>query len=326
MKRWTGALSCVVALLAFGTGAQAEVTLKAVSGLPRQVVYTQDGLRFLEKLNEAGKGVVQAHWMGGPEVIPPTEQAQALRNGVVDLVIAPANYHWGSVPESAAIAGSDKTPWELRANGAIDLLQKYYERKLNVRYLGWLSSNVGFSIYLRGAPKRTDAGLPDLQGVKLRSNPVYQDFFAKLHATNITIQTPEVYAALERGTVDGVGWPEIGIGDFNWDKFLRYRIEPTFYRSDVVVLMNLAAWNKLSAEARALIERTMAAYERESAAFFDAEKKRDAEKLGSRGVQTVTLEGAAADAYLAKAYEQIWARMAKQSPEAAAELKPRFYR
>lgn len=326
MKRWIGALSFLAAALAFAVTAQAEVTLKAVSGLPKQVVYTEDGLRFLEKLNEAGKGVVQVRWMGGPEVIPATEQAQALRNGVVDLVIAPANYHWGSVPESAAIAGSDKTPWELRANGAIDLLQKYYERKLNAHYLGWLSSNVGFEIYLREAPKRTDAGLPDLQGVKLRSNPVYQDFFAHLRATNITIQTPEVYAALERGTVDGVGWPEIGIGDFNWDKFLRFRIEPSFYRSDMVVLVNQSTWKNLAPEARALIEKTIAAYERESVAFFEAEKKKDAEKLKARGVQTVSLDGAAAQAFLAQAYEQIWARMARQVPEAAAELKARFYR
>lgn len=326
MTRWTGAQCFLAAALAFCGAAQAEVTLKAVSGLPKQVVYTEDGLRFLEKLNAAGKGVVQVRWMGGPEVIPATEQAQALRNGVVDIVIAPANYHWGTVPESAAIAGSDKTPWELRANGAVELLQKHYERKLNAHYLGWLSSNVGFSVYLREAPKRTDAGLPDLQGVKLRSNPVYQDFFANLRATNVTIQTPEVYAALERGTVDGVGWPEIGIGDFNWDKFLRYRVDPPFYRSDMVVLVNEATWKKLPPEARVLIDKTIAAYERESVAFFETEKKRDAEKLKARGVQRVSLEGAAADTYLAQAYERIWSRMAKQVPEAAAELRARFYR
>lgn len=326
MNRFVRALSVAAAGVAIAGAAHAEVTLKAVTALPKQVVYTEDGLRFIAKLNEAGKGVVQARWIGGPEVIPATEQAQALRNGVVDILISPANYHWGSVPESAAIAGSDKTPWELRENGAIELLSKYYERKLNAHYLGWLSSNVGFNIYLREPPKMTAAGLPDLTGVKLRSNPVYQDFFAKLHATNITIQTPEVYAALERGTVDGIGWPEIGIGDFNWDKFLHYRIAPTFYRSDIVVLVNLATWKKLSPEARGTVEKTIAAYERESVAFFDAEKKRDGEKLAAHGVRQVTLDDAGAKAFLDSAYEQIWARMAQQAPEVAAELKPRFYR
>ncbi len=321
---------CLFALAsaAFGTAPAtlAETTLRAVSALPKQVIYTEDALRFLAKVNEAGKGFVRINWIGGPEVIPPTEQAQALKNGVVDLIISPANYHWGVVPESAAIAGTDKTPWELRTNGAIALLSPYYEKKLNAHYLGWLSANVGFNIYLREAPRMNAAGLPDLKGIKLRSNPVYQDFFAQLGATNITMQTPEVYAALERGTVDGVGWPEIGVADFNWDKFLHYRLDPAFYRSDVVILANLAAWNKLSPQARDLLEKTMARYERESFEFFEAEKKRDEEKMRVRGMKIVSVAGVNKASYLQSAYEHIWARMAKQAPEAAAALKAKFYR
>lgn len=321
---------CVFALAGASLGVApqslAEVALKAVTALPKQVIYTQDALRFLEKVNEAGKGVVRVNWIGGPEVVPPTEQAQALRNGVVDIVISPANYHWGVVPESAAIAGTNKTPWELRKNGAVALLSGHYQKRLNAHYLGWLSANVGFNIYLRQAPRITATGMPDLKGVKLRSNPVYQDFFAQLGATNITIQTPEVYAALERGTVDGVGWPEIGVADFNWDKFLRYRLDPPFYRSDVVILVNLGTWTKLTAQARDLLEKIMARYERESFDFFEAEKKRDDDKMRKRGMKIVSVGGKKSDPYLRSAYDQIWARIAKQAPAAAPALKEKFYR
>ncbi len=321
---------CFLALLAASLGLPpasfAETTLKAVSALPKQVIYTQDALRFLAKVNEAGKGVVQVNWIGGPEVIPATEQAQALKNGVVDLIITPANYHWGVVPESAALAGTDKTPWDLRSNGAVGLLSSIYEKKLNARYLGWLSASVGFNIYLREAPRSGATGIPDLKGVKLRSNPVYQDFFTELGATNITMQTPEVYAGLERGTVDGVGWPEIGVADFNWDKFLRYRLDPPFYRSDVVILVNLAAWKKLPPQARDILETTMARYERESFDFFAAEKKRDEEKMRGRGMKMISVDAKSSATYLRSAYEHIWSRIAKQAPEAAPALKQKFYR
>lgn len=309
-----------------GPEARAEVVLRAVTALPKQVVYTQDALRLFDEINKAGKGVVRVQWMGGPEVIPATEQAQAVRNGVVDIIVSPANYHWGAVPESAAVAGSIRTPWELRENGGAELLSSYYEKRLNARYLGWLSANVGFHIYVNQKPRLNDAGLPDLQGFKLRSNPVYQDFFGSLNATNVTIQVPEVYSALERGTVDGVGWPLVGITDFGWEKFLRYRIDPAFYKSDVVVLMNLPRWNQLPANARQIVQDTIAAYERTSYRFFEDEQRRDERKVHDRGVETVSLERDAAQRYLDQAYELIWKRVARQSPEAAPALRAKFYR
>src|SRR5690606_41802928 len=67
-----------------------------------------------------------------------------------------------------------------------------------------------------------------------------------------------------RRSSDLVGWPLVGITDFGWEKFLRYRIDPAFYKSDVVVLMNLSRWNQLSANARQILQETIAAYERTS--------------------------------------------------------------
>ncbi len=324
MRKILVATTMFAAAWATAAVAQAEEVLKAVSALPKQVIYTEDALRFFERVNEKGKGIVRIHWIGGPEVIPATEQAQAVRNGVVDIVVSPANYHWGAVPESAAVAGSTKTPWELRDNGGATLLSSFYEKRLNAHYLGWLSASVGFHAYLNQKPNVS--GLPDLKGLRLRSNPVYQDFFSQLGATNVTIQMPEVYAALERGTVDGVGWPLVGITDFNWDKFLRYRIDPAFYHSDVVVLVNLSRWNGLSPEAKAILQDVMAEYERDSYRFFEAEQRRDDDKVRARGLQVVSLDKSTAQQYLDEAYAALWSRLERTVPESAGELKAKFYR
>ena len=52
----------------------------------------------------------------------------------------------------------------------------------------------------------------------------------------------EVYTALERGVVDGYGWPTIGIFDLGWEKVTKVRFEPGFYAVDINVLVNLNTW------------------------------------------------------------------------------------
>ena len=51
----------------------------------------------------------------------------------------------------------------------------------------------------------------------------------------------EVYTALERGVVDGYGWPVTGIFDLGWDKVTKFRMEPAFYSVEVNVLVQVAA-------------------------------------------------------------------------------------
>ena len=70
---------------------------------------------------------------------------------------------------------------------------------------------------------------PDLTGFKIRITPVYRDFFTALGATVVQTAPGEVYTALERGVVDGYGWPIGGIFDFGWHEKTKYRVDPGFY-------------------------------------------------------------------------------------------------
>ena len=54
----------------------------------------------------------------------------------------------------------------------------------------------------------------------------------------MNIAAPEVYTALERGVVQGYGWPLWGINDFGWEKLTKIRIDPGFYNVVVNILMN----------------------------------------------------------------------------------------
>ena len=66
----------------------------------------------------------------------------------------------------------------------------------------------------------------------------------------MTTPPGEVYTALERGVVDGYGWPIGGIFDLNWQEKTKYRVDPGFYDAEVSLIMNLDAYKKLHAEAK----------------------------------------------------------------------------
>ena len=47
--------------------AQAEETISAVHAFPETLIYTKSFLSFVDKVNEAGAGVIQIDVRGGPE-------------------------------------------------------------------------------------------------------------------------------------------------------------------------------------------------------------------------------------------------------------------
>ena len=242
-----GVLLLSVAMAGRATG---EEVLGAVTAFPETIDFTRSFLRFVDHVNDAGAGVVRIRVVGGPEAIPQREQPDAVRRGVVDMHYGPASYYLGLVPEGDALVGSNLTPMETRANGGLDLLSAIYREKLGVHILGHFDGGVGFNIYLRNAPKRTPDGGIDLNGVTIRSQPIYREFFRSLGARTISVPLSDAYTAYERGTVDGTGWVQINVTDLGWDRFLRYRIDPPFFQSELLAIVNDDRWRSLSAGAR----------------------------------------------------------------------------
>jgi TRAP-type C4-dicarboxylate transport system substrate-binding protein len=306
--------------------AHAEDVLSATTALPKNLTYSVSFLKWVDRVNTQGKGVVRIDYRGGPEAIPMFEQGAAVRNGVVDMIHTPSNYYAGQVPETDAIIAGTVPPTETRKNGGFDLLNQIHQKRMNAYLLGYFEAMQNFHIYLRNPPKFKSDGMVDLAGVKLRGTPIYREFFTTLGATFVNIAPAEVYTALERGAVDGVGWPRIGLMDASWDKFLKYRLDPGFYNVDLTVLVNLDKWKKLSPQSRALLEKLAIEYEAESirnniekAAEEDAELKR-------RRVQFVAMQPAAGRAFLDLAYKVAWDRMKGRDPTNVEALRAKFYK
>jgi TRAP-type C4-dicarboxylate transport system substrate-binding protein len=133
----------------------------------------------------------------------------------------------------------------------------------------------------------------------------------------------EVYTALERGVVDGYGWPITGVFDLGWQEKTKYRVDPGFYSAEVSVLINKTTWSKLNDAQKKIISDAASAIEAQ-AADTKAENDKDIARQKSAGIQVIEFKGADADAWLGKAYEAGWAGVIKQSPEHGPKIRQFF--
>ena len=308
-------------LLAAGltTGAAAqETTLRLVSAFAENGTYVQRMLPWVQKFNAEGKGVLQINFIGGPKAIPTFEVGNAVKTGVVDMALSTGAFYTNVMPEADFLKLTRVTIAEQRRNGAYEAINKVWNEKANMQYLGRMVENQPFHIYVN---KPVDK--PDLTGLKIRITPVYRDFFQSLNANVVTTAPGEVYTALERGVVDGYGWPIGGIFDLNWHEKTRYRIDPGFYDAEVSLIMNLPAYNKRSAKQKEYLQKQVLALEAQNDFWnkFTADETARQEKAG---IKAIKFDAATSKAFVDKAYEVGWASAAKQSPEIAAKFKSLF--
>lgn len=316
--RHTASLVAGFTLLSWCATAQ-EVTLKGVSAFTEKTTYSLQFENFIERVNKAGKGVVQINYIGGPKAMPPFEVGNAVKTGVVDVANVTGAFYVGLVPEADAWKLAQRPLAELRKNGGFDYMAKIYAEKMNVIYLARTVDNNQFHLYVNKPIKTAD-----LTGLKLRVTPIYRDFFQELGATVVQTAPGEVYTALERGVVDGYGWPITGIFDLGWQEKTKYRVDPGFYNGEMAVLVNKTTWDKLTPAQRKVLSDAGAEVEAQTSDFFGKENEKDTKRQAEAGIQVIKFEGAEGKAWLDKAYAAGWAGVARISPEHAPKLKELF--
>ncbi len=307
-NRLTVTAAATAAVLS-SAAAWAEDKVSAVHAFPPFLVYTKTFLAMVDDINERGKGIVQIEVRGGPEAIGMFQQPAAVRDGVVDMVHTPGSFYGKNVPEIDAMVASKMTPMEVRANGGAAVMDEAHQKRFNVTHLGWIDGGIKFHIYMNSEPKFRDDGVLDLTGVKLRDNPIYHAFFEALNATTSSMPATEVYSALEKGVVDAAAWTEIGIPQLKWNEFLKYRVDPTFYNTDLGVIFNLDSWNALSQESRDLISSVVVEWEEKSYNDRQADVVADAKVLSDGGMTFVAHSDEAGAVYQKMADDAAWARM-----------------
>ncbi len=300
----------IAAGAAFATPVRAADTISATHVFPASLVYSRSFLEFVKKANAAGKGVFAIQVRGGPEAIPMMEQPRAVRDGVVDMVYSACAFYAAQVPECDAMSASTVDGPTARKNGGTELLNQIHQKRAGVYMLGWVDSGIRFNLWSTKEPKLDSTGHIDIKGFKVRGHPIYQAFLTNyLGAQTINVNSPDLYTALERGTVEMSAWTQIGLMDLNWDRYLKYRILPDFFSTDLVILMNLKKWNALAPKTREILQRVAIQHETDSLHALQKVWKEEEAELKKRGIKTVEQSPDAAKRFYAGARSASLARM-----------------
>src|SRR3954471_16075025 len=296
---------CVALATMLSASAFAADTITATHVFPASLIYSRSFLDYVKKANDAGKGEFTIQTRGGPEAIPMMEQPGAVRSGVVDMVYTPCAFYAAQVPECDAVSASTIDGPTARKNGGMELLNQIHQKRIGVYNLGWVDSGIRFNMWSTKEPKLDSTGHIDIKGFKVRGNPIYNAFLTNyLGAQVINLNSPELYTALERGTVELTAWTQIGTMDLNWDRYLKYRILPDFFSTDLVILVNQKKWQSLSPKTRDILQRTAIEHETSSLNDLQALWKKEEAELQKRGLKTISQSPEASKRFIASARRQ----------------------
>ena len=316
--RWLTAVAYVVAALVPLHASAQEITLRVVSAFPENFIYVKRLESWIERVNAEGKGTLQLNFIGGPKAIPTNEVGKSVQGGVVDIGMSTGAFYTNVFPESDALKLTEMPVAEQRRNGVLAYINKVWNEKGNMQYLGRIVEHQAFHLYLT-----KEIAKPDLKGLKIRITPVYRDFFSAMGATVVSTAPGEVYTALERGVVDGYGWPIGGIFDFNWNEKTRYRVDPGFYDAEVSLIINLKKWQGLTAKQREFLQQQVINFEGRND-FWKAYAQEETKRQAAAGIKTIAFDAATTAAYRKQAYDTGWAGVIKLSPQHGPAMQKLF--
>jgi TRAP-type transport system periplasmic protein len=305
------------ALVALTGAAGAEVRLNAVSFAPKSADISKGFAHFVERMNAEFDGELEITWRGGPEVIPPFEQGNAVRAGSIDMAFVSPSFYEGLLPAAATPNLSLKSFEEIRDSGYFDRMAEIH-RGVGLELLGEVpATDVQFFIFLN----RPVEDVSELADMRIRVFPTVLPFVRALGAEPIVMPQEEIFTAMERGLVDGfvrgsVGWAE------QFEGVVTHYIAPSFYRAGFPILVNPNSWAALDADLQSRVrDFIMTELAPEIDGMWGEMLATGDAQMAAAGFQRIELEGEARDAYLAMALDAGWAAMAERAPDVADGLR-----
>lgn len=239
----------------------------------------------------------------------PVAQFKRAVDGIADITFGLQGFTSKLFPRTGIIElpGVSKTA-EIAANRLWDAFPKLAPEYKRVKVLA-MWTNESQVLMTRKKPVRSIA---DMKGLKFRVPSKTQSNAIKaLGGVPVFMPINRVYNALNTGVIDGVMTGPSTIGSFKFHEVAKYfTVGLPIGRSPFFLVMNRGVWNNLSAEHKALVEKTTgrALSVKASKFYMKAGKKGLAIVANSKKHEIIRLS----DAEMAKAVSLLQASRAKQ--------------
>lgn len=294
--------------------------LRYIAFINRNTVWGKPYDFLADEVARISNGELEIEYAGGSDVIGGFDAPEAIANGVFDMSHSANSYFAGAMPSSISLASGNAPNEALQSAGVLGAYADILMQQRGVKMLGMPLTGVGYVFQVRGNPGE----LSYFKGKKIRSIPLYDPILEALGATPVTTSPAEAYTAMERGVVDGLGWPDIGLLDFKFYEQAKFVMLPDFYQLRTVTLINPNSFNGLPEELQAVL--TEASASADAIGNKWAQEKRAAEhaEMEAAGVEFVSLGDDEGAQFRALTEEKLWEKVTSLAPDDAARLKPLY--
>lgn len=304
------------------TPPQETVTISVITGFADGSVFNGPLDILLPELEERSNGRIRVQ-VAGPEVVPFTEQIDAVGNGVYDIQYTVPLFNAGQVPEGELIyfITGESSCAEYRDAGALDLYDQVHREKAGVMFLGCGGCGAHGATFLTKEPYDS---LEDFRGKVFRGFGLYTRVLDTLGASSVAMPPPDIYGAVERGVVDGAAFPNLGIHEQAMYEVVPYILMPPYLPFRYAFYANPQWYDELPQDVRDLLYETIWDLEDEFNQYWVEERDAERELLLEAGMEEVSLSAEDSARLQETVFDEFWAFLEENNPANAADLREDF--
>ena len=272
-----------------------KITWRLTSSFPKALDTIYGAAETMARfVSEATGGNFQIQVFAAGEIVPGLQAADAAAAGTVELCHTASYYYWGKDPVYAlgtaipfGLNARMQNAWYYYPNAegvsGNDLMNEFYATQ---GLIGFMCGNTGTQ--MGGWFRKEINSVADLQGLKMRIGGMGGKIIEKLGVVPQQIAGGDIYAALEKGTIDATEW--VGPYDdekLGFNKVAQYYYYPGWWEGGPVLhtLVNKAKYEELPAAYKAMIDVACRAANTDMMANYDSKNPAALKRLVGAGTQ-----------------------------------------
>jgi TRAP-type mannitol/chloroaromatic compound transport system substrate-binding protein len=304
------AAAAVTAGLALPAAAQskARVQWRLAASWPKSLDTIYGGAELVaRRVAEITDGGFQIRTFAAGEIVPALQVLDAVRAGTVEIGHTAAYYYFGKDPAFAFATAIPFGPNARQQNawwhfgGGTEAMAPLFK---DYGCVALLAGNTGCQ--MGGWFRKEITSVADLQGLKFRIGGMAGLVLEKLGAVPQLIGAPDIYPALEKGTIDAAEW--VGPYDdekLGFNKVAQYFYYPGFWEGGpmLMTLVNEQKWNELPKPYQAALTAACGEANAWMPAKYDAQNPPALRRLVASGTKLRPFPRAVLEAAEKAAYE-----------------------
>ena len=268
------------------------------------------------RVGEITEGKFQIRTFAAGEIVPALQVLDAVGAGTVELGHTAPYYYFGKDPAFAfgtavcfGMNARQQNAWWYFGGGSEAMAPLWKEHGC----VALLAGNTGCQ--MGGWWRKEIKSVADLKGVKMRIGGMAGLIMAKLGVVPQQLGAPDIYPALEKGTIDAAEW--VGPYDdekLGFNKVAKYYYYPGFWEGGpmLVTLVNEKKWNELPKPYQAALQAACGEANSWMPAKYDAQNPPALRRLVASGTLLRPFSRAVLEAAEKASYE-VYGEMSAKS-------------